>query len=60
MVGSAGIIAAMPPIINYAHYPRAYAAGHIAYAARRLFQNTRKHWVNLTAPKAKPDQDLKV
>lgn len=59
MVGDAGVIEPVPPVVNYAARPLAYALGAGAYAARDAYQHARRvidAWRN---PKAKPDQERK-
>lgn len=56
MVGEAGVIAPVPPVVNYADNPRALFLGLAAYGARDLFQHMRRHIEAWRNPKAKPDQ----
>lgn len=56
MVGDAGVIRPVPPVLNYATSPWAKLVGNTAFGLRDLFQHTRRHINGLRSSKAKPDQ----
>jgi lipid II:glycine glycyltransferase (peptidoglycan interpeptide bridge formation enzyme) len=59
MVGDAGVIEPVPPVVNYATRPLAYALGTGAYAARDAYQHARRVIAAWRNPKARPDQERK-
>ncbi|MCW5721972.1 MAG: GNAT family N-acetyltransferase [Devosia sp.] len=56
MVGEAGVIRPVPPVVNYADSAWAYMLGMGAYRARDLLQHLRRHLNAWRNPRAKPDQ----
>ncbi|KQT44793.1 aminoacyltransferase [Devosia sp. BK] len=56
MVGDAGVIRPVPPVLNYATSPWAKLIGTAAFTLRDLYQHTRRHIDGLRSSKAKPDQ----
>lgn len=57
MVGTAGVIRPVPPVLNYATSPWAGFVGTSAFAARDVIQHTRRHIDWLLSSKARPDQE---
>lgn len=60
MVGEAGLIRPVPPVLNYAAKPWARLIGNGAFAARDALQHLRRHVNELQSSKAKPDQEPHV
>lgn len=60
MVGEAGIIRPVPPVLNYAATPWARLIGKSAFAARDGLQHLRRHINEMSSSKAKPDQEPHV
>lgn len=56
MVGTAGVIRPVPPVLNYATSPWAGFVGNAAFAARDVIQHTRRRIDWLMSSKARPDQ----
>lgn len=56
MVGDAGVIRPVPPVLNYASNPLAYWLGTGAFTARDIYQHLRRHLEKLDRNKAHPDQ----
>jgi len=56
MVGTAGAIRPVPPVLNYAASPKARVIGNAAFAARDFLQHARRHVDGLRSSKARPDQ----
>lgn len=56
MVGDAGVIRPVPPVLNYAKSPWAGFVGTAAFTARDLMQHTRRHIDGVISSKARPDQ----
>ena len=56
MVGTAGVIRPVPPVLNRTISPWAGLLGNAAFAARDLLQHTRRHLDGLRSSKARPDQ----
>lgn len=57
MVGEAGAIRPVPPVVNFASRPMALLAGNVAFAAREALATVR-HWRERLSPNtAKPDQE---
>lgn len=56
MVGTAGAIRPVPPVLNYAVSPVASLVGNAAFAVRDLLQHARRHLDGLRRSKARPDQ----
>ncbi|KFL28925.1 hypothetical protein JP75_23230 [Devosia riboflavina] len=56
MVGTAGAIRPVPPVLNYASSPWAGFVGNAAFTARDVVQHTRRHLDWLRSSKARPDQ----
>lgn len=57
MVGTAGLIRPVPPVLNYATSPWARFIGTAAFTARDILQHTRRHVDALRSTKARPDQE---
>ncbi|WIY51680.1 GNAT family N-acetyltransferase [Devosia sp. YIM 151766] len=58
MVGDAGLMHPVPPVVNYAAHPLAFWLGSAAFAARDAV-NGFKHRIDLLRPgRARPDQPL--
>ncbi|MGV3575639.1 MAG: lipid II:glycine glycyltransferase FemX [Devosia sp.] len=57
MVGTAGVIRPVPPVLNYATSPWAWFIGTAAFTARDILQHTRRHIDALRSTKARPDQE---
>ncbi|WP_449395347.1 lipid II:glycine glycyltransferase FemX [Devosia riboflavina] len=57
MVGTAGAIRPVPPVLNYATSPWAGFIGTAAFTARDIVQHTRRHIDGLRSSKARPDQE---
>jgi hypothetical protein len=58
MVGEAGVISPVPPVLNHAAYRLPYLLGTGAFAAREAVQRGRHHIEKLRSPKAKPNQSV--
>ncbi|MBN9335328.1 peptidoglycan bridge formation glycyltransferase FemA/FemB family protein [Devosia sp.] len=56
MVGTAGVIRPVPPVLNRATSPWAGFLGNAAFTARDVLQHTRRHLDGLRSSKARPDQ----
>lgn len=56
MVGTAGVIRPVPPVLNYATSSWAGFVGTAAFRARDVLQHTRRHIDGLMSRKARPDQ----
>ncbi|UYO00717.1 MAG: GNAT family N-acetyltransferase [Devosia sp.] len=56
MVGDAGVIRPVPPVVNYASNPVAYWSGMAAFGARDLVQHVRRRLDAMSGSKSKPDQ----
>lgn len=56
MVGAAGAIRPVPPVLNFAANPRARLTGNLAFGARDAVHHLRRHLNALSRSKAKPDQ----
>ena len=56
MVGEAGVIRPVPPVLNYSSSPWAGFIGTAAFRARDVLQHTRRHVDRFASSKAKPDQ----
>lgn len=56
MVGTAGAIRPVPPVLNYATSPWANFIGNTAFTVRDFLQHTRRHIDGLRSSKARPDQ----
>jgi hypothetical protein len=56
MVGSAGVIAPLPPVANYAAYRLPFFLGEAAFAARELAHAAQRFIDRLRTDRAKPDQ----
>ncbi|WEJ34793.1 peptidoglycan bridge formation glycyltransferase FemA/FemB family protein [Devosia sp. SD17-2] len=56
MVGEAGLIRPVPPVVNYADSRRALILGTFAFRARDALQHLRRHVDKVRSPKAQPDQ----
>ena len=56
MVGSAGVIRPLPPVVNYAAYKLPFAMGEAAFAARELARAGQRLLDRLRADRARPDQ----
>lgn len=56
MVGTAGAIRPVPPVLNYATSPWVNFFGNAAFTARDLLQYARRHFDGLRSSKARPDQ----
>lgn len=56
MVGTAGVIRPVPPVLNYAASPWANFVGNAAFAMRDFLQNARRHVDGWRNSKARPDQ----
>jgi hypothetical protein len=60
MVGEAGVIRPVPPVVNYATRPLALALGEGAFAARELVNEVKRRITTLRSTGAKPDQEPHV
>lgn len=56
MVGEAGLIRPVPPVVNYADSRRALLFGTLAFRGRDMLQHLLRHIRKLRSPKAQPDQ----
>lgn len=56
MVGDAGVIRPVPPVLNYAESAQARLVGNAAFAVRDGLQHLRRHLEGLRSAKARPDQ----
>lgn len=56
MVGTAGVVADVPPVANYAAYPLPMLLGTAAFAAREAVHTLRWHFGIRFGSKARPDQ----
>jgi hypothetical protein len=56
MVGAAGVIRPVPPVLNFSTNPRARLTGTLAFGARDAVHHLRRHLDALSKSKAKPDQ----
>jgi hypothetical protein len=56
MVGTAGVIRPVPPVLNRATSPWAGFLGNAAFTARDVLQHARRHLDGIRSSKARPDQ----
>ena len=56
MVGDAGLVSSIPPMVNYASSPVAYLLGNGAFLAREGFHKLRNRLSSALRREAKPDQ----